>query len=466
MRVSGIKKISIALLSLLFVMIFASCERSNDLIGAGEVGFTFNAADLDNQFKSAAFEDSSVLHQYHLLVSILDEDTSLVYDKKVVPLYRFSNSFTSDKIKLEAGLYFISEFLVVNPKGEVVYASPKRNAPLAYLVNNPLPIDFKVEPDRQKTVGVEVLPVNNVEPTEFGYTNFGIRIVQPLQFYSGVILDNPLIMAPAKFVSADVYITDPSGWKYRFEYKPTVNPVVVRSNSGIYKFVVKAYGYIAEYSVSDEHLKKCDKNNPFILSVGTGGLSTITIKTSPDSTDDALITDLNSEENYGNDKSFMASFKSEPVLTVMRTTRSLMNFHLERYLPKSATIKKVELQLTAHKGPFVYDTDSSFADTMYFTGILKPIVEPWNEQKVIWSNQPATTDANNVIIDYYPWMSAVSRTYDITNLFAGPDKINVPVYGFMFQHYPETVPGGMMFYSSDAEMPQLRPVIKIQYTLP
>ena len=50
------------------------------------------------------------------------------------------------------------------------------------------------------------------------------------------------------------------------------------------------------------------------------------------------------DKNFGDYKYFETTFITEPVLTVMRSNRSLIWFNLNA-LPKSAVIRKVTLQL-------------------------------------------------------------------------------------------------------------------------
>ena len=58
-----------------------------------------------------------------------------------------------------------------------------------------------------------------------------------------------------------------------------------------------------------------------------------------------MISNLEPDKNFGDYKYFEATFLSEPVLTVMRSNRSLIYFNLDS-LPKSAIIQKVTLHLT------------------------------------------------------------------------------------------------------------------------
>ena len=70
-----------------------------------------------------------------------------------------------------------------------------------------------------------------------------------------------------------------------------------------------------------------------------------------------MISNLDGDKNFGDYKYFETTFLSEPILTVMRSNRSLIEFDLDS-LPKSAIIRKVILRLT-------YDLPIPFDSTYY-----------------------------------------------------------------------------------------------------
>ena len=458
----GIKSLFLLVSALL---LFAGCERqASQDIQTGKVGFSVMGDELNVSLKSASFDDTTTNSRLSLLISVADADSNLIIDKKILPLYIFGNQFISEKIELNEGYYFLTEFMVVNSEGEVVYAAPRSGSELAYLVNRPLPIGFKIIPGSESNLKVEVVPVNNQNPDQFGYLSFGIQIVKPLVFYAYVFNDNPLVYAPLTILPAKVIVTGPDGFIYRFGFKARINKVAVRHTPGVYVFQVMADMYSETRRYTYDQLMNATEDSPLKIPVGNPyAYRELIIKTSPDSTDDALITDLNPAENFGDSKELSASFLTEPVLTVMRTKRSLMRLDFHNALPKSASIQKIELSLNLLGGvqmPF-----DEYMDTMNI-GVLKAVVEPWDEHKVTWANQPKTTDDVMMYLDYRPWMSSSLRVYDITELIKKSWQINTPVYGFMLQHYPENLPGGISFASSDNEYEAMRPSIKIYYTLP
>ena len=79
--------------------------------------------------------------------------------------------------------------MVINPSGEVVFASPLAGSPLAYLVNRPLPFNFNIIPNQVTRVVPEVLAVGDQTPDQFGYASFGVQIIKPLDFWTMCVFD-------------------------------------------------------------------------------------------------------------------------------------------------------------------------------------------------------------------------------------------------------------------------------------
>ncbi len=451
-------------LSALLLFAFSSCEKpiepENNF---GQLKFTFSASDFQSNLKSAADYDSTKV--YTLLVTITDKDGNLVMDTEPVELYKFSDGFVSKKVELKEGDYALTEFMVVDSNAEVMYATPKEDAPLAYLVNKPLPVDFTISANSSVGLRVEVLPVDNHTAEEFGYINFGFSIVNPLAFYAAAYIDNP-VMSYRRLIKAQLSIYDPEGKHYQFKLDAKINELVIKAMRGQYIFVVKTDAYENKFLFAQEDLMNTSLKEPLYLPLGDStGIHELLIRTSPENTKDALITDLDVNMNFGHHALFAASFRSEPILTVMRTTRSLMYTNIRRHLPKSATITKVELELTVTGNIYTMQTEASDFRPMY-TGVLRQVTEEWKEDTVTWNSQPKTIEANQVIIHYNPWIDFNKRTYDITPLFVPVDKINAPNFGFLFSHYPEDMPGGIEFSSSDAKIEGDRPLFKVYYTLP
>lgn len=459
----------LAFMLVILVLAFSSCERPFEKTNeAGNLRFSLQMDELQNMMKSSSMDTSNYM-TYHLLISVMNQDSILIMDKELIPMYQFSNRFISEQIELETGTYFLSEFMVINPQSEVIFATPRNGSVLSHLVQKPLPIAFSILSGTSKTLQVEVVPVGNYVPEDFGYISFGVQVVKPLTFYTAVVFDNPMIMAPGLYVPAQIGIHGSDGWDYSFKIEAKITQLVIRAANGNYEFRVNAAGHNTSLTVPIDRLMNTSAKSPLIISIGndTMTIKKLSIHTTPKMTADAIIYDLSSSLNFGDSKFFSASFTSEPVLTVMRTTRSLMFMDIGLQLPKSATIKKVELifSVLGEIYPMHWDSMISSMPPPYF-GFLRQVVEPWDEDSITWENQPKTILANQVMIEYQPWSSMRQRVYDVTRLFVPEQEIAAPNYGFMFFHNNEQIPGGIQFASSDADNPQIRPQFKVYYYLP
>ncbi|MGC9344497.1 MAG: hypothetical protein ACP5E3_17460, partial [Bacteroidales bacterium] len=155
-----IKILSLTLLSA-FLLFFYSCERMNE-DQKGKIEFSLSI-DSD-QLKSYAIPDTSrddIYYSWHILISVMNENGEYVFEDEIIPLISFGNEFITGKIEMETGSYQLTRFMVVGPEGNVIYAAPREGSPKAFLVDRPLPINFKVRPGDVTRVSPEVLKVGD-----------------------------------------------------------------------------------------------------------------------------------------------------------------------------------------------------------------------------------------------------------------------------------------------------------------
>jgi hypothetical protein len=462
-------------LVLLAVIGLSSCEnRITDNTGSGTIGFSLNIPD---QGAKSAMDSTNT--SFHVLISVVDMDSNAVFTDKLIPLYVFGNGFISENVQIKAGEYLLTKFMVINASGEVIFASPLAGSPLAYLINRPLPIKFGIAPDQLTTVVPEVLVVGDHTPDQFGYVNFGVQIIKPLDFWVMCVLDpgNPMIMAPIQITSAKLTVYAPDGWYYSFRLEPAVNHIIIRGGYEKYVFLLEKEGFPSQkLEFKASVLAATTKENPLILKIDWfSQLRKIVLQPGPDKGKDAMISNLEPDKNFGDHKYFEATFLSEPVLTVMRSNRSLIEFSLDS-LPKSATIRKVVLRLT-YDLPIPFD--STYVPDMmpssgiaWYGGVLQQIVEPWDEHKVTWNTAPKTIEYNQVYIP--PFIRNVNFIeVDVTRLFVHPattDQVSYPNYGMLFRLWPMDRFPGFRFASSDYPLTSVNikmwPALTIYFTLP
>ncbi len=455
-------------LSLLTVFSIVSCERLfNDKSGTGRAEFSLSMPDEMNKSPKASLEDG--VPSFHILVSIEDMEGNEVVTDSLLPVYAFGQGFTSENLELKAGDYNLTKFLVIDPSGSVIYAAPVEGSLLAYLVNDPLPIGFTIVADKVTRVNPEVLPVDDHTPGDFGYASFGMQIIKPLDFWTICILDCPVCASPTQLTTAKLTVYAANNWHYTFKLEAAMNHLVIRGGSRVYYFLLEKEGYMSQTLVfTAAELEATTKENPLVLKIpwDSNQWKTLLLQPGPDAGKDAMISNLDGDKNFGDYKYFEATYISEPVLTVMRSNRSLVWFDLNE-LPKSAIIRKVTLQLF-YDIPIPWNQDAFImwpvTSSAWCGGVLQQIVEPWEEYKVTWNNQPATITANQVFIS--PFIRNTNFiTVDVTSLFAPINSITSPNYGMLFKLWPTERFPGFRFASSDFPDATMRPKLTVYYTL-
>jgi hypothetical protein len=462
-------------IGLFFLAIIAlfSCEKSKNDYGIGTAEFAVSSPDEVIGSKSASSGDSAYV-SYQILFSVEDSQGNPVFTDELIPLYMFGTSFVSENVEIMSGNYSLTKFMVINPEGKVVLAAPLEGSPLAYLVDNPLPMEFTIKANEVTRITPQVLVVGYNPPEQFGYLSFGIQIIKPLDFWAVCYIDNPFIDAIPQPVTARLTIHANNGWHYTFNLEATVNHLIIRGGSETYIFILEKEGYKPqEMQFTARELRATTREYPLILTIPySSQYYKLVLQPGPRKGRDAMISNLAADKNFGDHRYFEATYLSEPVLTVMRSNRSLISFDLDT-LPKSAIIKKVLLTLW-YDIPIPFDTEYlNYTDpspgVVWYGAVLQKIIEPWEEYKVTWNTQPGTVETGQVYLS--PFIRNCNMIQlNVTSLFI-PSDITVsnvwyPNYGIFFRLWPTERFPGFRFASSDYPVPYMRPELTIYYTLP
>ena len=112
-----------------------------------------------------------------------DKNEEVLSNKKLG--ISFNGKYVTEKIKLDAGNYKISSFIISNGGSFTQFAAPKANSPKASEVQTPLNISFKLENADIFDLPVEVAKVLNEDKAEnFGYqaTDFKVQTIEENKF--------------------------------------------------------------------------------------------------------------------------------------------------------------------------------------------------------------------------------------------------------------------------------------------
>jgi len=452
------------------VTILSSCENRLNQTGLkGNAEFSV-ALPADNGTKSGG---DSVTASYQILASVEDLNGNSIFTDKLIPLYVFGTGFVSESIEIEAGEYKLTKFMIINMSGEVIYAAPLEGSPLAYLSEKPLPLNFNILPYQVTRILPEVLAVDSQTPDKFGYASFGMQIIKPVDLWAMCVLDPGILMPPVTITTAKLTVYAPDGWHYTFNLEAAVNHLVIRGGYNSYTLVLEKDGYLTQkLQFSATEILATTKDNPLVLKIPwSSRYNEINIQPGPEKGKDAMVSNLNPDKNFGDYKYFEATYLSESVLTVIRSNRGLIAFNLDT-LPKSAVIKKVLLTLR-YDLPIPFDSTyyttntSPVAGIAWYGAVLQQIVEPWEENKVTWNNQPKTIETNQVYIAPFIRNSNMI-TVDVTKLFVQSSATDIaayPNYGMLFKTWPVDRFPGFRFASSDYADASMRPRLTVYYSL-
>jgi hypothetical protein len=184
-------------------------------------------------------------------------------------LYDFNGGFISKTVSLKPGNYKLTQFHVLDNNKKVIYSSPLEGSKNAYLVDNPLSIDFMVIKDKVTKLSPEVLSTENFEASDFGYSTFTFNIVKTFDFLISVFVYNPLI-ENFELTEAGITVTRNEPSTFSGDLKAITNKVTVRDGSSLYAIEIDKPSfkrYYAEFTV-DSLKSMIDKPLIVILSKG------------------------------------------------------------------------------------------------------------------------------------------------------------------------------------------------------
>lgn len=103
------------------------------------------------------------------IISIQDENGATIYDKEYLELIRFGEGYMTRSMELSTGTYRLTEFMLANAAGEVIWATPAEGSALAHLVRDPLPQRFSIRAGQTTSQDVQVIRIGD-HPREISDT--------------------------------------------------------------------------------------------------------------------------------------------------------------------------------------------------------------------------------------------------------------------------------------------------------
>ena len=380
------KKFSVP--SLIVMVIIAaslsSCDKLAEVKSKGSLEFGMSM-ETDIQGLKSDLDDSSRTENLALLVTLGNESGEHVLNNEELELYNFGGRYVSREIELPTGKYKLIKYMVVDGNGNVVFAAPMYDSPLAYLVKHPLPIHTDIEKDKVTRLNPEVLPVKDHSPEDFGYISFGIQVVHPLEFFIAAYIDNPMLMAPSALTEAMLEVRIEPDWSHSFQLEPRINRIVVPRIDRKYELIIRKPEYLPQVlEKSYKELEESSPERPILVPLIKDLV--LTLRPGPHEGKDATIFRSRPDENFGKHPYFEAA--SSPPYVIhdhIEASRSLIKFNLEK-IPEKARIEKAFLSLY-YRTPYFYEgIAEAYMDKNL--AVFQKVTSTWEEDKVTWNNQP------------------------------------------------------------------------------
>jgi hypothetical protein len=229
---------------IMYLIFLFSCQTENMMEPISENGkleLSISAEKLSKMLKKTTTGSIT-----NVVVDIEDGTGQSIYSNEIIPLININGEYISEPISLETGNYNLTKFLVTDETNTVLYATPLKGSKTAYLVNNPLEIEFNLAKDETKKIVMEVINTSGLTASDFGYTTFSFDIVETINFLISVFVYNDTT-ANLEQTSAVIAVSGDSSLIYSDTLAAETNSIVVKDGYASYNVVVNKDGY-SEYS--------------------------------------------------------------------------------------------------------------------------------------------------------------------------------------------------------------------------
>lgn len=163
------------------------------------------------------------------------------------------------------GDYKITEFFVVDVNNKAIYTTPLEGAPFAYLITDPLPINFTITKDQVSKVVPEVLSTDcQCLANDFGYSSFDFVIITPLCFLINVQVYNP-VSGNWEITTADITVKGDLTNIYTGSVAAKTDSIKIRDNYTNYTLSISKTGYQTKDSILTSIQLKEFLNKPILF---------------------------------------------------------------------------------------------------------------------------------------------------------------------------------------------------------
>lgn len=217
------KRISWLVSLLVLAIVFPGC-REDESAKPGNIRFALNPTVLT---ESQGRQATSLPSGASLYVSIRRASGDEIYTLEPVRLLRIGEVYISEPLALPGGNYELTDFLVADGAGNIVYATPREGSELAPWVDDPLPQAFAVSDNAIAQVDVQVLPVDARLPEQFGYATFVVEVAPFPYFRLAAFRQGS---AGPEFSRVHAYLLDEGDTVYHRHLPASMNDIIFPGN--------------------------------------------------------------------------------------------------------------------------------------------------------------------------------------------------------------------------------------------
>lgn len=230
-------KARLMLLPFLFLAaLLQSCTENDNPQQSEKVEFQFSLSTVTAEGgRSAALE---LPPNAELVLSLVNNSGAPVLTNHRIAILSLGGGYITGPIELKPGQYSIVDFMIADG-AEILYATPKKDSPLAPAVVRPLPYKFHVTRDVLTNVAMEVLDTKGYKPEDFGYVSFSIGVVNPLPI--AVFSTN---LGVTKLTEAKAFLYQGTKLVGEYNLKAKTNMISFKGDpDASYRLIIRKPGY-------------------------------------------------------------------------------------------------------------------------------------------------------------------------------------------------------------------------------
>ena len=216
-----------------------SCKDVEEINEKFEVEFNILNKTAEINSNVSLRMQNSLSDSDKIIITIEKSDgNSTDYTQYEMKIFNMGDHFITSKIALSKGEYNITEFILLDELGNVIFVAPLESSSMAQNVDVPLPILFYVIEDIIQPVNVRVISAENLRPEDFGLVHFPLIESETFQY-----LMNVSEKGLDEFLTAELTITSGT-YTYSQSIEAVIdNKITIKDLPTEYILTIKKTGY-------------------------------------------------------------------------------------------------------------------------------------------------------------------------------------------------------------------------------